>query len=76
MKLDSRREQLLRRTFLDYKQGAEFLLDPLILDRAEGLYYWTWRANGTSTPSVECLSLRSGIATHDWLPRSSGRWRK
>ncbi|MGD0224637.1 MAG: aspartate aminotransferase family protein [Terriglobia bacterium] len=40
MKLDSRREQLLRRTFLDYKQGAEFLLDPLILDRAEGLYYW------------------------------------
>jgi adenosylmethionine-8-amino-7-oxononanoate aminotransferase len=40
MKLDSRREQLLRRTFLDYKQGAEFLLDPLILDRAEGVYYW------------------------------------
>ena len=40
MKLDPRREQLLRRTFLDYQQAAEFLRHPLILDRAEGLYYW------------------------------------
>jgi adenosylmethionine-8-amino-7-oxononanoate aminotransferase len=40
MKLDPRREQLLRRTFLDYQQGAEFLCHPLILDRGEGLYYW------------------------------------
>jgi adenosylmethionine-8-amino-7-oxononanoate aminotransferase len=40
MKLDPRREQLLRRTYLDYQQTAEFLRHPLILDRAEGLYYW------------------------------------
>jgi adenosylmethionine-8-amino-7-oxononanoate aminotransferase len=40
MKLDPRREQLLRHTFLDYQQGAEFLRHPLILERAEGLYYW------------------------------------
>lgn len=40
MKLDPRREQLLKRTFLDYKQGTEFLRHPLILERAEGLYYW------------------------------------
>jgi adenosylmethionine-8-amino-7-oxononanoate aminotransferase len=40
MKLDPRREQLLRRTFLDYQQGAEFLRHPLIVERGEGLYYW------------------------------------
>jgi adenosylmethionine-8-amino-7-oxononanoate aminotransferase len=40
MVLDSRREQLLRRTFLDYQQTSAFLRDPLIVERAEGLYYW------------------------------------
>lgn len=40
MKLDARREQLLKQTFLDYQQTAAFLQRPLILDRAEGLYYW------------------------------------
>ena len=40
MKLDPRREQLLRHTFVDYQQTAEFLRNPLILDRAERLYYW------------------------------------
>jgi len=40
MKLDARRERLLKRTFLDYQQGAEFLRHPLVLERAEGLYYW------------------------------------
>jgi len=43
MKLDPRREQLLRRTFLDYQQTADFLRHPLVLDRAEGLYYWDWQ---------------------------------
>ena len=42
MELDPRREQLLRRTFLDYQQTADFLRHPLILDRGEGLYYWDW----------------------------------
>ena len=40
MKLDPRREYLLKHTFLDFRQTAEFLQNPLILDRAEGLYYW------------------------------------
>jgi adenosylmethionine-8-amino-7-oxononanoate aminotransferase len=40
MKLDPRRERLLKLTFLDYQQTAEFLRHPLILERAEGLYYW------------------------------------
>ena len=40
MKLDPRREKLLKHTFLDYQQTAEFLRHPLILERAEGLYYW------------------------------------
>jgi adenosylmethionine-8-amino-7-oxononanoate aminotransferase len=40
MHIDLRREALLKRTFLDYQQTAEFLTHPLILDRAEGLYYW------------------------------------
>jgi len=36
---------LLKRTFLDYQQTSEFLKDPLILDKAEGLSYWD--AEGT-----------------------------
>jgi adenosylmethionine-8-amino-7-oxononanoate aminotransferase len=40
MKIDARRENLLKRTFLDYKQTSEFLEHPVILDRAEGVYYW------------------------------------
>jgi adenosylmethionine-8-amino-7-oxononanoate aminotransferase len=39
-KLDLRREHLLKHTFLDYQQTAEFLRHPLIIDRAQGLYYW------------------------------------
>lgn len=40
MKLNERQEKLLKRTFLDYQQTSEFLKIPLIIDRAEGLYYW------------------------------------
>jgi len=40
MKLDARREALLKRTFLDFRQTAEFLEHPLIFKRAEGLYCW------------------------------------
>ncbi|MCU0959803.1 MAG: aminotransferase class III-fold pyridoxal phosphate-dependent enzyme [Pirellulaceae bacterium] len=35
-----RLERLLKRTFLDYQQTMEFLRAPLVIDRAEGLYYW------------------------------------
>jgi len=40
MAIDSRREALLRHTFIDFMQTAEFLRHPLIFDRAEELYYW------------------------------------
>lgn len=40
MNITEREAQLLKRTFLDYRQTNEFLLDPLILSKAEGLYYW------------------------------------
>lgn len=40
MKPTKRQEKLLKRTFLDFKQMSEFIKDPLILDRAEGLYIW------------------------------------
>ncbi|MCW5980172.1 MAG: aspartate aminotransferase family protein [Bryobacteraceae bacterium] len=40
MKLTSRQIQLLRRTFIDYYPTAEFLENPLVVDRAEGLYCW------------------------------------
>jgi len=40
MKLDERRESLLKRTFIDFRQTAEFLDHPVIMQRAEGLYYW------------------------------------
>ena len=40
MMLSERHEKLLKRTFLDYQQTSEFLKAPLVVDRAEGLYYW------------------------------------
>lgn len=40
MKLSDRQENLLKRTFLDYKQTMEFLENPLILKSAKGLYYF------------------------------------
>lgn len=40
MTIDPRREALLRHTFIDYMQTAEFLRHPIIFDKAERLYYW------------------------------------
>lgn len=40
MTLDPRRKALLKRTFVDYVQTSEFIERPLILDKAQGLYYW------------------------------------
>ncbi|MBN1547517.1 MAG: aspartate aminotransferase family protein [Syntrophaceae bacterium] len=45
MNLTLRQKGLIRKTFIDFKQTSEFLENPLIIDRAEGLYYWD--ANGT-----------------------------
>src|SRR5438477_12690976 len=33
-------EELLRRTFIDFQQTQEVIKSPLVLHRAEGLYYW------------------------------------
>ena len=40
MKLTPRQEQLIRLTSIDYQSTAEFLENPIIIERAEGLYYW------------------------------------
>lgn len=40
MKLSKRYEKLLKQTFLDYQQMSAFLEEPVIFDKAEGLYYW------------------------------------
>ena len=40
MHMDDRHRRLLKRTFLDYQSTAEFMENPLIVSRAEGLYYW------------------------------------
>lgn len=40
MHLTERQRKLLNRTFIDYHATAEFLEQPLIVDRADGLYYW------------------------------------
>ena len=40
MSISERYERLLKRTFIDFQQTTEFLENPLIIDRAEGLYYW------------------------------------
>ncbi|MGY8824489.1 MAG: aminotransferase family protein [Candidatus Latescibacterota bacterium] len=38
--LDQRKRALLQNTFLDYQPTEAFLDNPLIVERAEGLYYW------------------------------------
>jgi len=40
VKLDQRREKLVKHTFLDFQQTADFLQHPLVLERAQGVYYW------------------------------------
>ena len=40
MNISDRHSKLLKRTFLDYQSTAEFMSNPLIVSRAEGLYYW------------------------------------
>ena len=38
--LDERRQGLLGRTFMDYMPQSAFEANPLVLERAKGLYYW------------------------------------
>ena len=40
MNLSERQQKLLKRTFLDYQQTLGFIQNPLIIHRAEGIYYW------------------------------------
>ena len=40
MKPTSRQERLLRHTFIDFQQTSEVIKDPLIFEKAEGLYVW------------------------------------
>lgn len=39
-RVSERHRKLLANTFLDYQPTAEFLKNPLIVERAEGCYYW------------------------------------
>jgi len=38
--LTERQVKLIKQTFVDFKQTSEFIEHPLIVDRAQGLYYW------------------------------------
>lgn len=40
MRLSERQRKLLNLTFIDYHATSEFLEQPLIIEKAEGLYYW------------------------------------
>ena len=40
MEASARQQALIRRTFIDFMQTAEFLERPLIFNRAEGLHLW------------------------------------
>ena len=40
LKLTERQVELLDRTFLDYRSTEEFLEYPVVIERADGLYYW------------------------------------
>ena len=40
MQLTERQRRLLNLTFIDYHSTSEFLEQPLVIERAQGLYYW------------------------------------
>jgi adenosylmethionine-8-amino-7-oxononanoate aminotransferase len=40
MQLTERQLRLLNRTFIDYQATSEFIQNPLVIQRAQGLYYW------------------------------------
>src|SRR5579863_1354174 len=40
MPVTERQRNLLKKTFIDYHATEEFLENPLIVEKAEGLYYW------------------------------------
>jgi adenosylmethionine-8-amino-7-oxononanoate aminotransferase len=40
MQLSDQQRRQVEHTFLDYQSTAEFLDNPLVVSRAEGLYYW------------------------------------
>ena len=40
MQLDDRQQRLVQRTFMDYQATESFLDNPIVVSRAEGLYYW------------------------------------
>ena len=40
MQLTRRQLELLNRTFVDYQATSEFIEHALVIDRADGLYYW------------------------------------
>jgi adenosylmethionine-8-amino-7-oxononanoate aminotransferase len=40
MQLTERQRKLLHRTFIDYHATSEFLQNPIVVERADGLYYW------------------------------------
>jgi len=39
-KLSEQHVNLLKKTFVDFQQTSEFIKHPLIIEKAEGLYYW------------------------------------
>ena len=62
MHLTERQRKLLNRTFIDYHATSEFLENPLVIERAEGLVLLGSRkASDTSMRSVESLSPRWAI---------------
>jgi len=40
VEISARQEQLIRHTFIDFKQTSDFLNRPLVFERADGLYVW------------------------------------
>jgi adenosylmethionine-8-amino-7-oxononanoate aminotransferase len=40
MEVTERRKRQLKSTFIDFKQTSEVIRDPLIFEKAKGLYYW------------------------------------
>jgi 4-aminobutyrate aminotransferase-like enzyme len=69
MKLSKRERDLIKRTFVVYRQTSQFLRDPLILEKAEGLCYW-------DSDGKRYFDFIGGIFSPSWGIGSRGSWRR
>jgi len=76
MNITLRQEALLKRTFLDFKQMSEFIKEPLVFERAKGLYYWDTEGKRYFDAIGGIFVATLGHGHPRVLEAMRGRWRR